>query len=105
MAAAGQARAEREALRREIVAQLETGLADHLMRHDQWRRSVDVLVPLAKQRADLETASYGAGRAGLTDVVQAFTQLANAQLTLLDREAAVATDAARLSLLYGSDDQ
>lgn len=105
VAAAGQARAEREALRREIVAQLETGLADHLMRHDQWRRSVDVLVPLAKQRADLETASYGAGRAGLTDVVQAFTQLADAQLTLLDREAAVATDAARLSLLYGSDDQ
>ncbi len=105
MAAAGQARAEREALRREIVAQLEAGLADHLMHHDQWRRSLDVLVPLAKQRADLETASYGAGRAGLADVVQAFTQLANAQLTLLDREAAVATDAARLSLLYGSDDQ
>ena len=105
VAAAGQARAEREASRREIVAQLETGLADHLMHHDQWRRSLDVLVPLAKQRADLETASYGAGRAGLTDVVQAFTQLANAQLTLLDREAAVATDAARLGLMYGSDDQ
>ena len=104
-AAAGQARAEREASRREIIAQLDGALADHLMHHDQWRRAAEVLVPLAKQRADLETASYGAGRAGLTDVVQAFTQLANAQLTLLDREAAVATDAARLVLSYGSDDQ
>lgn len=105
VAAAGQARAEREASRREIVAQLDAALADHLMHHDQWRRAAGVLVPLAKQRADLETASYGAGRTGLTDVVQAFTQLANAQLTLLDREAAVAGDAARLVLSYGSDDQ
>jgi outer membrane protein TolC len=73
------------------------------MHHEQWMRAQQVLLPLARQRADLETASYGAGRSGLTDVLQAFTALANAQLTLLDREAAVAADAAALVLTYGSD--
>ncbi len=63
----------------------------------------DRLVPLAKQRAELETAAYGAGTTGLSDVLDAFADLANAQLTALDREAAVAVDAARLTLTYGSD--
>jgi cobalt-zinc-cadmium efflux system outer membrane protein len=58
---------------------------------------------LAQKRADLETASYGAGRAGLSEVLQAFTTLANTQLTVLDREAMVAADAANLVLTYGSD--
>jgi cobalt-zinc-cadmium efflux system outer membrane protein len=99
----GQARAEREATRRDLVAQLDAGIADHVMHHDQWTRARDVLVPLAQRRADLETASYGAGRSNLSDVMQAFTTLANAQLTLLDREAAVVTDGARLVITYGSD--
>jgi cobalt-zinc-cadmium efflux system outer membrane protein len=105
VAAAGQARAEREATRRDLVSQLDAGVADHVMHHGQWARARDILVPLAKQRADLETASYGAGRASLSDVMQAFTALANAQLTLLDREAAVAVDGARLVLTFGSNDQ
>ncbi len=103
IAAASQARVEREVVRRELVAQLEAGLADHVMHHEQWARAQTVLLPLAEKRADLETASYGAGRAGLSDVLQAFTTLANTQLTLLDREAAVAADAAGLVLTYGSD--
>lgn len=103
VAAAGQARAEREVARRDLVAQLDAALADHIMHHDQWSRSQSVLLPLAQKRADLETASYGAGRAGLSDVLQAFTTLANTQLTLLDREAAVATDAASLVLSFGND--
>ncbi|OYX30350.1 MAG: transporter [Caulobacterales bacterium 32-69-10] len=103
VAAAGQARAEREVARRDLVAQLDAALADHIMHHDQWSRSQSVLLPLAQKRADLETASYGAGRAGLSDVLQAFTTLANTQLTLLDREAAVAADAASLVLSFGND--
>ncbi|MBL8552870.1 MAG: TolC family protein [Phenylobacterium sp.] len=103
VAAAGQARAEREATRRELAAQLDAALADHNMHHEQWGRAATVLVPLAQKRADLETASYGAGRADLAAVLQAFTALANAQLTRLDREAAVAVDAANLVLTYGSD--
>lgn len=103
LASAAQARADAEATRLELAAQLEARLADHLMRLDQWSRAKDVLLPLAERRADLETVSYGAGRGGLTDVLQAFTALANAQLTFLDREAAVAADAATLVLAYGSD--
>jgi cobalt-zinc-cadmium efflux system outer membrane protein len=105
VAAAGQARAEREAARRELLAQLDAGLADHTMHHEQWMRAQTLLTPLAKQRADLETASYAAGRAGLPDVLQALTALANAQLTLLDREAAVATDGARLVLTFEGADR
>ena len=103
VAAAGQARAEREVATRDLIAQLDAALADHVMHHEQWGRSQSVLLPLAQKRADLETASYGAGRAGLSAVLQAFTMLANTKLTLLDREAAVAADAATLVLTFGND--
>ena len=99
----GRAEAQREDTRRTLRAQLDSDLADHVMHHDQWLRARDRLVPLAKQRAELETAAYGAGTTGLSDVLDAFADLANAQLTALDREAAVAVDAARLTLTYGSD--
>jgi hypothetical protein len=104
-ASAGRADAQREDARRALAAQLEADLADHVMHHEQWLRARDTLLPLAKQRADLETAGYGAGTAALPDVLAAFAGLSDAQLTTLDREAAVAIDAARLTLTYGSDDQ
>ena len=102
---ASRVRIEREAARRELIAQLEADLSDHVMHHEQMMRSHETLVPLARKRADLETASYGAGRAGLMDVADAFTALADARLEALDREAATARDAARLALTYGSDDR
>ena len=104
-ASAGRADAQREDARRALTAQFESDLADHVMHHEQWLRARDTLLPLARQRADLETAGYGAGTAALPDVLAAFAGLSDAQLTTLDREAAVAIDAARLSLTYGSDDQ
>ena len=100
---AARARVEREAARRELVAQLDADLAEHVMHHEQMMRSHQTLLPLARKRADLETASYGAGRAGLIDVADAFTALADARLEALDREAATARDAARLVLTYGSE--
>lgn len=99
-AEAGKARAEREAARRELVAKLEAGLADHAMHQEQWLRSRKTLEPLARERVDLETASYGAGRASLVDVVDAHIGLINAVLTTLDREALVETDGAWLTLTY-----
>jgi outer membrane protein TolC len=104
-ASAGRADAQREDARRALAAQLEADLADHVMHHEQWLRARDTLLPLAKQRAELETAGYGAGTAALPDVLAAFAGLSDAQLTILDREAAVAIDAARLTLTYGSDDR
>ncbi|WP_297514436.1 TolC family protein [uncultured Caulobacter sp.] len=104
-ASAGRAEAQRQDAERALTAQLDADLADHVMHHEQWLRARDTLLPLAKQKADLETAAYGSGTASLPDVLTAFAGLANAQLTALDREAAVTLDAARLTLTYGSDAQ
>ncbi len=98
------ARAEADASLRELTADLETGLADHAMHHAQWSRARDVLQPLAEQRVTLETGSYSAGRATLTDIADAHAALADAILTTLDREATVVADGARLILLFGSAD-
>lgn len=96
-------RAEREATRRELAADLEAGLAEHAAHHARWERSRDTIEPLARERVELETASYAAGRLGLVDIVDAHTALANAVLDTLDREAAVSVDGARLSLTYRSE--
>ena len=101
-ARASAARAEQGATIQELTAELDAGLADHIMHHEQWMRARDTLQPLAEERVALETASYAAGRASLTDVVDAHVGLADAILTTLDREALMASDAARLALTYGS---
>lgn len=99
------ARAEADASLRGLTADLEAGLADHAMHHAQWSRARDVLQPLAEQRVTLETGSYSAGRAALTDIADAHAALADAVLTTLDREATAVADGARLILLFGSADQ
>lgn len=104
-AEAGRAAAQREDARRTLLADLQSGLADHVMHHEQWLRSRETLLSLARQRADLEQASYAAGRATLMDVAEAQGALAQAELLVLDREADVARDAARLTISFGSDDQ
>lgn len=104
-AKAAQATAEREAARRALAADLEADLADHVMHHEQWMRSRDTLQPLAEERVRLEIASYGAGRASVVDVADAFTALADTTLTTLDREALVAADGARLTFTYRSEDR
>lgn len=96
-------RIEREDRQRMLVAGLDGDIADHVMHHDQWRRAVEVLVPTAEQRAHLELSSYAAGRAGFDDVRMALTDLADAKLGALEREAMVARDGARIILTYGSD--
>lgn len=102
---AGSARADADAALRALTADLEAGLADHVMHHDQWMRARDVLQPLAQERVALEVASYAAGRASLVDLVDAHSALADAILETLDREATVAADAVRLNLLFGSTDR
>ncbi|KAH2846531.1 hypothetical protein KXW36_008352, partial [Aspergillus fumigatus] len=91
---AGRVLAEREAALRALAADLDADLADHIMHHEQWMRTRDTLLPLAAQRVTLETASYGAGRASLVDIADAYAALADATLNTLDREALVAADAA-----------
>src|SRR3546814_14082964 len=61
---ASAARAEQEDMRRALAADLEAGLADHIMHHEQWMRSRDALLPLARQKIDLETAISEERRVG-----------------------------------------
>ena len=98
---AGRVRIEREAARRDLVATLDTGLADHAMHHARLHRAIETLVPLAKRRADLETAAFGAGTASLSDVLQASLALAEARVDAIDREADVVRDGVRIVLTYG----
>jgi outer membrane protein TolC len=100
---AAAARAEQEDVLRTLQAELDAGLAEHAMHHEQWMRARDTLLPLARREAELETASYAAGRAGLLDVIEAEASLARTELDTLDREAAVARHEARLALTYGDD--
>lgn len=102
---AGSARADADATLRALTADLDAGFADHVMHRAQWLRARDVLQPLAEQRVMLETGSYSAGRATLTDIADAHASLADAVLNTLDREATVRADGARLILLYGSSDR
>ena len=102
---AGRVRIEREAARRDLLASLDAGLADHVMHHDRLHRALETLVPLAKRRADLETAAYGAGTASLSDVLQAFLALAEARIDAIDREADVTRDGARIVLTFGAQAQ
>jgi len=103
VAAEGAALAQREDVRRALLADLDGSLADHVMHHDQWIRARDTLLPLARRRVDLEIASYSSGRAMLTEVIAAQAMFTDAALQALDREAVVARDAARLVLTYGGD--
>lgn len=102
---AGRILAERDAALRALAADLETDLADHIMHHERWLRARDTLLPLAEQRVTLETASYGAGRANLVDIADAYAALADVTLNTLDREALVAADGVRLNLTYRSESQ
>jgi cobalt-zinc-cadmium efflux system outer membrane protein len=101
LTASDAALARREDTRRALAAELEASLADHVMHHDQWVRARDTLLPLARERADLEVASYAAGRASVHDVIAARTAAAEAELLVLEREAEVSRDAVRINLTFG----
>lgn len=88
---------------RALIAAFDADMADHAMHHEQWMRWREIVLPAAQQQADLETASYGAGTATISDVLEAFTALARAKLEVLARENAVVRDSARISILYGTE--
>lgn len=94
--------AEREAAERALSAEFDSDLAQYASARTRWIRARDVVLPNLRTRADLETASYAAGAAGLAQILDAFTALANARLDALDREAEVARRAVQITLTYGS---
>ncbi len=100
--AATAARLQADAIRRQVVAQLDADLADHDMHHDRMNRAELTLVPLAEKTFDLEESSYAAGNASLTDVLKAQLNLAEADIDLLSRQADVVRDGIRINLTYGN---
>jgi len=99
------ARLDQDATRRQLQAQLDADLADHIMHHDRMTRARTTLIPLAEKKLQLETASYAAGMASLSDVLQAQLALAEARIDALSREADVVRDGVRINFTYGSGEQ
>ena len=100
-AEAAAASAEREDRRRALVAGFEADLATWRSTVRQWGRARDELLPLARDRADLDTARFAAGRADLVDVIAAKSARALLELEILEREQAAVEAAVRLRLTYG----
>ncbi|WP_372520117.1 TolC family protein [Qipengyuania sp.] len=95
--------AEREDRRLALIADFETDLASWRSAVRQWERARDELLPLARDRATLETASFAAGRADLVDVIAAKAALALLELEILEREQAAVKAAVKLQLTYGEN--
>ena len=105
VAAAGASAARREDMRRQLAVELETALAIHQMRQEQFERFRDVSVVAAREKAALETAGYAAGRATLAEVLEAQIALADAEIELIERESAERSEAARILMTFGDDNQ
>lgn len=98
---ASRARLLRDAGEREVLAALDGDLADHAMHHQRLMNARQTLVPLAKRRAELDLASYAAGRLDLGSALLSSLSLAEAEVDALAREADVARDAIRINFTYG----
>ncbi len=98
---ANRVRFDRLAVEREVRAALEGDLADHNMHHQRLGNARTTLVPLARRRAELDLASYGAGTLDLGSALMSSLALAEAEVDALAREAAVARDAIRITFTYG----
>lgn len=85
---------------RELEAQFEGDVAAWRSAYRQWQRATEELLPLARNRADLERASLAAGRAELLDVIEAIKALALLQVEILEREQAAVEAASKLRLTY-----
>jgi len=100
---AQRARLDRDATEREQIAALESDLADHAMHHDRFVRARQTLVPLARERAALDRASYAAGTADLGVTLEAALAATRAELDAVDREADVVRDGVRINLTFGDE--
>ena len=100
-----QLEAEREALSRKHTQQLEDELADYERLNRAVRRTLDSLLPLAKEKVELSMASYRAGKGDLSSVVAARRELIEARLKQIDVEEQRALTSARLYFAYGESSQ
>lgn len=98
---ARRARLMRDAGERDLAAELEADLADYAFHQQRLLNARQTLVPLAKRRAELDMASYSAGRLDLGSALLSTLALAEAEVEALAREADVARDAIQINYTYG----
>ena len=91
----------REAGERDILAALDADLADLTLHRQRLSNARNTLVPLAKRRAELDMASYAAGKLDLGSALLSTLALAEAEVEALSREADVARDVIRINYTYG----
>ncbi len=91
----------RDAGERDILADLDADLADYALHLQRLKNARETLVPLAKRRAELDMASYAAGKLDLGSALLSTLALAEAEVDALSREADVARDAIRINYTYG----
>lgn len=96
-----QARLLRTAAEREVLAGLDGDLADHEMHMQRLENARKALVPLAKRRAELDMASYAAGKLDLGSALLSSLAFAEAEVDALSRETDVARDSVRINYTYG----
>ena len=100
---AERARFDRLAGEREVLASLESDLADHAMHHARLENARTNLVPLARRRGKLDLDSYGAGTVDLGTALLTTLSVAEAEVDLLNREADVAREAVRIHMIYAGE--
>lgn len=98
---ARRARLMRDAGERDLTAELDADLADYAFHQQRLLNARQTLVPLAKRRAELDLASYRAGKLDLGSALLSTLALAEAEVEALAREADVARDAIRINYTYG----
>lgn len=98
---ARRARLMRDAGERDLNAELDADLADYAFHQQRLLNARQTLVPLAKRRAELDLASYRAGKLDLGSALLSTLALAEAEVEALAREADVARDAIRINYTYG----
>jgi outer membrane protein TolC len=93
--------AEREAMERDHLAALESDLGDYAALARQIDRAENVSLPLAREKADLQLASYRAGKSDVAALVTARKEWIEQRLRLLDLRNRRDALAAKLTYLYG----
>lgn len=97
--------AEREAMLRDHTNELDNDLADYAALSRQLDRARQTVLPLARQKVELQTAGYRAGRAELTSVLTARRELIDQRLKEIELEGQRAALAAQLHFAYGENAQ
>jgi outer membrane protein TolC len=92
--------AQREAMLRDHANELENDLADYAALTRQLERAEQASLPLAREKVELQTAGYKAGKGDLSAVLAARRELIDQRLKTIELDAQRAAIAAQLHFSY-----